>query len=82
MRKANPKLYNQANKNVNNSRSVLNLSDLNVKYSNLDNYMSPNRGSQYIKGIDRSRMNTIEPSSTDFGQGGSPMENSIDSPKK
>ena len=66
---------------------MLNLSDLNVKYSNLDNYVSPNKGTQpFVKGAERSRMNTIEPSSTDFGQTGSQTlnqgENSMDSPKK
>ena len=34
----NPKIYNQVNKKVDNSRSVLNLSDMNVKYNALDNY--------------------------------------------
>ena len=66
----NPKIYNQVNKKVDNSRSVLNLSDMNVKYNALDNYQSPNKGSgnnqKLYSDVRKSRMNTIEPSSTDF----------------
>lgn len=35
-RKPNPKIYKQVNKKVDNSRQILNLSDLNVKYHALD----------------------------------------------
>ena len=35
-KKMNPKIYKESNSKVENSRHVLNLSDINVKHSNLD----------------------------------------------